>query len=179
MQQHPRCSRRACGCNARSARRQWRPETQSRQTNAGERWPALLLTLCVGLLLLSMRSLSSRRHGGARFQPVVVRPRPPFLVLAAGATIATAGAAPHTSTPLPALCRTAAPPARGPDGLGSSLADPDLAYLNIGDERDSAEKEYMKQDSEHMEALEQAYGRLREQNRAMEQQLKVGAWWSV
>ena len=31
----------------------------------------------------------------------------------------------------------------------------------------------MKQDSEHMAALEEAYARLREQNRTMEQQLKV------
>lgn len=51
--------------------------------------------------------------------------------------------------------------------------DPDLAYLNITDEKESAEKEYMKQDSEHMAALEEAYARLREQNRTMEQQLKV------
>jgi uncharacterized protein (DUF2132 family) len=53
------------------------------------------------------------------------------------------------------------------------MADPDLEYLNIADERESVEKEYLKQDSEHMEALEAAYARLQEQNRTMEQQLKV------
>ncbi len=58
--------------------------------------------------------------------------------------------------------------------MGSPLADPDLAYLNLGYDRDTAEKEYIKQDSEHMEALEAAYGRLRQQNSAMTEQLKVG-----
>jgi hypothetical protein len=55
----------------------------------------------------------------------------------------------------------------------SPLADPDLAYLHISDERENAQQEWHKQDSEHMEALEGAHARLGEHNRAMERQLKV------
>lgn len=60
-------------------------------------------------------------------------------------------------------------------GSPGLAGDPDLAYLSIADERERerAEREYLQQDSEHMAALEEAYARLREQNAAMEQQLKV------
>lgn len=60
-------------------------------------------------------------------------------------------------------------------GSPNTLADPDLAYLNITDERDSAEKEYHRQDSNHMQALEEAHVQLREQNASVEQQLNVSA----
>ncbi|KAL4859461.1 hypothetical protein ACK3TF_000562 [Chlorella vulgaris] len=56
-------------------------------------------------------------------------------------------------------------------GSPNTMADPDLAYLNITDERDSAEKEYHRQDSNHMQALEEAHVQLREQNASVEQQL--------
>lgn len=62
-------------------------------------------------------------------------------------------------------------PTPGSPGLA---ADPDLAYLSIADDRERAEREYLQQDSEHMAALEEAYARLREQNAAMEAQIKVG-----